>query len=357
LLLPAVAQTDVTPPFRPQPWSPRTRRRTAHPSPRTIAAAQAVCALALPNHRARRLREPPHLELELKERSPRDPTPIELEVYGVVSAARAVGAPGVRMTIAEVAAKIGRSPRSVQYALEGLGEHRLACEGPCARPGHHERRYAKGPRTGHVDRLPKCRGCADPCPAGCTRHLERVRVVHQFIPLAWTDEYAPAGARATFKRRQCASVMLLGTVARRIERDGCSSRPPPTSRPTESPSAFAPQREGRISHSGRSAKHSKNWGARGEESPPATPIRPAAAGLGGDADVTRSVTRDAERTGSGGRGLLDACLPDMRDALGAAWAALEAREATAPADPPREKRARAPAPIALERVGRPGGDA
>jgi hypothetical protein len=245
----------------------------------------------------------------------------------------------------------------VRDAREGLGPHRVRCQGACAKPGFRVRRYTKGPRAGQVDRLPRCPGCADPCPRGCTDHVDALRLVEQYVEVEWFETPGdPTSRRHT--RRQCASVMLLGTVARRFEREAASR----CDVPRESRSETASRREGRISHSGSSsAKHPKSRDAVGKESPPATAIRPPAGGLPGDAGVTPGVTRNAPPGGltrGGGPILPPGGCPLVRAAAEAAFASWEAlRGPEAPPDPPAEKRAPARAPILLERDGRPGGDA
>ncbi len=187
-----------------------SRNRTPLPSAHVIREAERAAASALPAHRARRLSAPAHHERWAAENAPRDLGETELRVLGVVRAARDVGAPGVRMTVAAIAELVNRSRRMVQYALEGLGEHRISCKGSCARPGVDGRGR------------PRCPGCAKPCPRGCQAHLDLVRRVRQFVEVKWRVDHANPCSRQ-YRRRQVASVLLLGSVARRAERRDAAS--------------------------------------------------------------------------------------------------------------------------------------
>ena len=215
-----------------------TRRRTTVPTAHEIAQARRVRELALPWYRARRLAAATHVERWAAERALRPLAPTELAILGVVRATREVGAPGVQVAIDELAERVGRSPRMVRYALDGLGDHRVRCEGACAKPGFYTRRA----RDGAEQRLPRCPGCADPCPPDCTDHLNLVRRVRQFVEVAWQD---PATGRR-YRKRQCPSVLVHATTARQIEADEQRRK------------AFWRRRDRRLAGAASVASHSKS---------------------------------------------------------------------------------------------------
>jgi hypothetical protein len=146
-----------------------------------------------------------------------DLSPLERKLVGVVRAAVAIGAPGVVVTLADLVEHTGVHRATVCRALERLGECRRRCAGACERPG-----FARPTRPGEERGKPLCRGCADPCPVDCDRHLALVRRVHEFVGVAWTPEDPTRQGRSRgrchrerYQRRQGASVFVFGAEGRR----------------------------------------------------------------------------------------------------------------------------------------------
>ena len=195
------------------------------PSDRTIHAAQAVRAKAAPWHRARYFPPAAIPRTELRADLPRKLRPMERDVLAVVRASLGAGFPGLNASVSDLAEMFDREPRTIQRALDGLGEHHRPCEGPCRLPG-----TRKVKRAGELVDEPLCRGCHRPCEVGCTEHLYLVRRVHQFIHLTWRRP----GAAFDFKRRQCASTLLLGTNARKAtpRKGGCAGEKNVTPKPS-----------------------------------------------------------------------------------------------------------------------------
>lgn len=126
---------------------------------------------------------------ELAPEAARPLTPVELGILAIV---RGVRAPGVQVSAAELASKLGCSPRHAKRGLSGLGPCWRPCAGGvCDRPGRNKRGEAK------------CRGCSRPCGPRCSEHLAIVRRVHQWVVATG------ALARCGYKRRQCASVLTI----------------------------------------------------------------------------------------------------------------------------------------------------
>lgn len=147
---------------------------------------------------------------ELERRVGRRLSPTEERIYAVVRRAVRAGKAGIHVTVAELVWKVGRCERSVQLALDALGDHRRPCGGQrCA------------------GKAKLCDGCERPCPPGCKRHVDLVRTVPQFDELDWVEiRWPTAEQRAQGmtpgdleKRvhglRQLANAYVLGRAARR----------------------------------------------------------------------------------------------------------------------------------------------
>ncbi len=342
--------------------SPRRRRTSSGPirpghAPGTPSYVK-LRAAALPWYRARKLRPPPHLARWLAEQDlPRDLNETELRVIGVVLAPREVGAPGLVASVGEIATRVRRCRKSVQNALEALGEHRRPCEGECQRPGFERKRPAdRAPR-------PRCYGCADPCPPGCAEHLELARRVPQYLDEEWRDE----ATGRVWKRRQCRNTLVPGTAAQRAER---------AQRPCRSNRTHCIPKRGRAYFSERTPLRSQ---PAAQDAPLRDAIRTAAVPLGaviadvlalraggGVASGDRSIddagasgVRPGEKSRDAGaadvRAADRAGDPGVDRAIADAWRSWEAARAPIETGPPPDPPADPRSPGAADDVSRGGG--